>query len=645
MEHNWRIFISYRGGTEGMAFAKRLYEYLREDPLYESVYGDVYFSEESAELGHDFIKDIPDIMKNVKYFVMPLTQGYFDDFWDEANDKPDSYSVTYHEIVEALKVGCRFIRIVFPGFKRDRDFLRKVFGNEFTAIDQSVIRDYTPESENDIMAQISNTIIKKDHDVRGMSDIYSGITPNVFLSKKRETEDTKMFPFYELLFDVHKITLLNYAASTFITGMDVASIYNETDRLKHWFAYHLKKGDIEADVILTDPHSTAANDAALYKMYPDGIVLDKDDIILHNLNKLFEFKKNNPNARINVYLTGIALPYGVLMTRHKDNENNYIKVDLYSAVINNDSNRPSMYLLESNPETRDMYDFFADNVRNIRNNYSVRIDEHLDISFLLDSDKHIIHRGVINNELRPHTKGAYEECIRLGFPMEVDLLRLKDGTILVARDDYDISEYGFNCKLSELKKSDINRLNRKAKDTDRLYTFEDFLDLVAGKVPLLIEIKTIEKELTDDIKDYVGSIVSALREYSKRYASSLQMKYGPEGIGFAIHCANPKILSEVKKMDCLIPCGVITKDFEDIKDIVGEEFYEWHKNASYTDIVSPDFISCDVNYLGNENLVKLISEQEIPLLAWPVKNAEDQETAEDYECNNIIIDGSTNYLI
>ena len=40
----WRIFLSYRGNTEGKEFSERLYNYLTEDPMSKDKYGDIFYS-------------------------------------------------------------------------------------------------------------------------------------------------------------------------------------------------------------------------------------------------------------------------------------------------------------------------------------------------------------------------------------------------------------------------------------------------------------------------------------------------------------------------------------------------------------------------------------------------------------------------
>lgn len=638
---DWRIFLSYRGSSEGKPFCERLFSYLTDDPFCKDKYGRVFFSPQSATLGHNFKQDVPEIMQTVEYFVIPLTRQYYDDFWDEEHDCPDDNSITFHEITAALKVKCRFICILFPGFEADPLLLKKLFKNQSDQLSCAILREYDPAHEEELMREISDSMVRNEYDVKGMADFVKNVTPNVSMSFKRDLEDTLRFPFYQLLYDVRKMTLLNYASSSFLTGIDIASIYQESDYLKRWFAYHLAKGNIEVDIVLTDPHSSAARDAALYKMYPDGLNKEKSEIILHNLNRLFEFKRQYPEAKLNVYLTRISLPYGVMITEHKSARNNYIKVDLYAAVTNDDRKRPSFYLLQQDGRTQNLYSFFEGNVKKIMQEHAFPFNGHPDIAWLLD--KPIIHRGVIRHDLHPHTKRAYEACLDARHPIEVDLMQMRDGTIIVARDDQDLKPYGFGKCLSALGIRELRKINRQTGD-DRILTFEEFLDMICGKIPILIEIKTQEKKMTPQLQNYVGRVVEMLQRYAERYSHPFNLERNTYGDGFAVHSTDPNVLRLIKTLDCMIPCGVITMDFEPLKDVVGEEFCKLHASTSYTQILTPDFISCDVNYLDNGIVSSLCGNLHIPLLAWTIKDADDQDFAFASHCDNIIIEGAKSHL-
>lgn len=73
--NNWRIFLSYRS-SNSLSFnvMERLFEYLHRNPMHKKLYGNIYFAPRTSQPGTNHMLDIPDIMKNVKFFVIPSDQ-------------------------------------------------------------------------------------------------------------------------------------------------------------------------------------------------------------------------------------------------------------------------------------------------------------------------------------------------------------------------------------------------------------------------------------------------------------------------------------------------------------------------------------------------------------------------------------------
>lgn len=641
-ELNFRIFLSYRGNSEGKIFEYELYNYFKEDPFWKERYGEIYFSPITDPTGN--FKDIKPIMKNVEFFVIPLTANFFDDFWDNNNKCPNEESITYKEITEAIENNVHFICVAFDGFTMDTHNIKRIFGNNSDIIDGAKLLEYNTNNKEELFMSICNITLRNEMEFIGIHDIINHTNPNVELSFKSKTEDKNIYPFYHKLYDVKSITLLNYAASSFISGIDIAQVYKETDSLKRWFSYNLSKGNIIANIILTDPLSAAANDAAQYKMFPENTNTSSDEIILHNMNKLFEFMNKNPNAKLNVYLTKIALPYGIMMTEHQNSKNNHMKVDLYSPVIERDGNRPSFYLLENNDSTSHLYNFFRNNIIKIKNSYSYSFKGHPSVEWMKNPHKHIIHRGVLSEDFLPHTKKSFAACIEAKLPIEVDLFSLKDGTIIVGREEETIKYNNTTVNIRDCHISDIRIINKQIGE-NQILTLTEFLDLVSGKIPVILEIKTKIKSRCDDrTNESIEQISKIVTNYLRKCSAFFSDNYNSHGCGVAIHSSNPYVLKRIKEINCMIPCGIISSDFSNIAAEVGEDFVKLHNEAKYLEFFEPDFISYNVEHLKNGLPHKIKARKEMPLLGWTIKNEDDQFIAEDYLCDNIIIEGAKNYI-
>ena len=267
----WRIFLSYRGETDGESFCQDLYDSITSHPNYINKYGEVYFSPVTGK-GRNYILDIHLIMEHVEEFVIPLTQDYFKDFWDEKRRCPNTASPTYLEIKAAIDRKAHFNLVYWPDYEPSHE-LMWLFNEDAMLIDRAIRLKYTDSDKLKIIKDVKQQIKRPDYDkkIRSISELLNGITPNVFLTRKGETEHKEKFPFDEKLHGANKIYMLNFAGTSFISTTDIADVYRENSWLNRWFFENLQLGKVQAQVILTDPHSTAAEDAAKYKMYPEGL--------------------------------------------------------------------------------------------------------------------------------------------------------------------------------------------------------------------------------------------------------------------------------------------------------------------------------------------------------------------------------------
>ena len=103
----------------------------------------------------------------------------------------------------------------------------------------------------------------------------------------------------------------------------------------------------------------------------------------------------------------------------------------------------------------------------------------------------IAHRGLhdrIKGRIE-NTALAFLAAIDRGYGIECDLQAAKDGTPMVFHDDKLDRLMGTPGRISHHSPASLARLRYKGRDT-HILTFAEFLDLVAGRVPLLVEVKT-----------------------------------------------------------------------------------------------------------------------------------------------------------
>ena len=150
----------------------------------------------------------------------------------------------------------------------------------------------------------------------------------------------------------------------------------------------------------------------------------------------------------------------------------------------------------------------------------------------------IAHRGYhdMNRTVYENTLSAFQRAIDAGFAIECDLQYAADGVPVVFHDD-DLKrlcpvEGDVRSKLSsELGQMTIGGTR------DRIPTLDEMLKLVAGRVPLVIELKGREGD--DD--GFAGAVLETLASYE-----------GP----VALMSFNAWLLTELKEMDAPCPVGL-----------------------------------------------------------------------------------------
>lgn len=148
----------------------------------------------------------------------------------------------------------------------------------------------------------------------------------------------------------------------------------------------------------------------------------------------------------------------------------------------------------------------------------------------------IAHRGIFDNEKVPENSiKAFKNAINKGYVIEFDVHLTKDKKLVVFHD-MDLDR--MTKKKGPIKELTLEELQKiKLLDTDyRIPSLDEVLELIDGKVPILIEIKydvkgfELPKLLLERLKTYNGEvaiqsfdpfIVSYIRFHAKDYLRGL----------------------------------------------------------------------------------------------------------------------------
>ncbi|MBQ5791548.1 MAG: glycerophosphodiester phosphodiesterase, partial [Clostridia bacterium] len=98
------------------------------------------------------------------------------------------------------------------------------------------------------------------------------------------------------------------------------------------------------------------------------------------------------------------------------------------------------------------------------------------------------HRGLHGNGVPENSLLAFGEAVKKGFGIELDVQLSADGVVMVFHDYTLIRMTGKEEKLKNLTAEELQALSLAGTE-QTIPTFREVLELVDGKVPLLVELK------------------------------------------------------------------------------------------------------------------------------------------------------------
>lgn len=210
-----------------------------------------------------------------------------------------------------------------------------------------------------------------------------------------------------------------------------------------------------------------------------------------------------------------------------------------------------------------------------------------------------------------NSRGAILAAIEAGYGIEIDLQVSADGEAMVFHDD-DLdrltAEKGF-----VYRRSSADLTNIRLKDCDEtIPTLPEVLALIAGRVPLLIE-----------IKDQVNNGGPGIGPLESATAKALKSYHGP----VAVMSFNPDSIAEMARLAPKIPRGITTGayDYEGYAPLPPALCDHLRGIPDYTR-TGASFISHEWRDLPRPRVAELKAAG-ARVLCWTVKSAGDEATA------------------
>lgn len=230
---------------------------------------------------------------------------------------------------------------------------------------------------------------------------------------------------------------------------------------------------------------------------------------------------------------------------------------------------------------------------------------------------HTASQGCIENTL-----SAFSAAISAGYGIELDVQRSADDVAVVFHDDDMDRLTGATGAFRNYTAAELGRTVLRG-STDTIPTLSEVLALVAGKVPLLVEIK----ENWNTMEDTDGILEKAVAEALAGYA-------GP----VAVMAFNPHCIAHMARLAPDLPRGLTTEAYDPVQNapIPAEVCARLREIPDY-DRTGSSFISHQASDLGRPRVAELKA-QGAAILCWTVRSAEDEAKARTV-AQNITFEG------
>ena len=225
----------------------------------------------------------------------------------------------------------------------------------------------------------------------------------------------------------------------------------------------------------------------------------------------------------------------------------------------------------------------------------------------------IAHRGLHNAKrgIIENTGPAFEAAIAKGYGIECDVRPAADGLPVVFHDEALSRLVAGRGPVAKVTERQLQSLRHRGVGAPIL-TFDELLELVSGRVPLLVEIKS---EWHPPQKSFLGKLAATASAYR-----------GP----IALMSFDPAVMAAIRTLAPKLPRGIISGTY------IGSGWWSRKisakRGAALRDLlesgpVAPDFYAYDVNALPTPitDYARLV--QGLPLFTWTVRTAKQRRIA------------------
>ncbi|MES0825740.1 glycerophosphodiester phosphodiesterase family protein [Ruegeria sp. SCP11] len=235
----------------------------------------------------------------------------------------------------------------------------------------------------------------------------------------------------------------------------------------------------------------------------------------------------------------------------------------------------------------------------------------------------IAHRALHDKtDNRPeNSRAAIRAAIEAGYGIEIDLQLTSDNQAMVFHD-YDMTRLtGQSGPIQQISASQAQATPLLHAD-DGIPTLDEVLEMVGGKVPLLIEFKDQDGAMGTNVGRLEADAVRALRGYD-----------GP----VALMSFNPNSVAELARLAPHLPRGIVTCSFQPKVELLPQKVCDHLRDIPDFERVGASFISHEVADLSRPRVAELKA-RGVPILCWTVRSPE-QEAEARAVADNVTFEG------
>ncbi|MEX0283884.1 MAG: glycerophosphodiester phosphodiesterase family protein [Paracoccaceae bacterium] len=236
----------------------------------------------------------------------------------------------------------------------------------------------------------------------------------------------------------------------------------------------------------------------------------------------------------------------------------------------------------------------------------------------------LAHRALHDvNDGRPENSiAAIDAAVAAGYGIEIDLQLSADGHAVVFHD-YDLGRLtGVSGAVRQRNLSDLQAVPLLHGDGAGMPSLSEVLELVAGRVPLLIEFKDQDGAMGPNTGALEQAALEALTGYT-----------GP----VALMSFNPHCVAELARLAPQLPHGLVTDSYESDEWPLKAETRAHLRAIPDFDRTGSSFISHNVHDLDRPRVHELKA-QGVPILCWTVKSPTVEAQAR-HVANNVTFEG------